>query len=56
MVQECVDHYTARLQPDGSLEITIRVPRRFADLWVTRLADLRTTDAEVSEYAPAGVD
>jgi hypothetical protein len=52
MVQECADQYSAQLQADGSLEIALRVPRRFADLWLTRLADLRTTDAEINEYAP----
>jgi hypothetical protein len=52
MVQECVDAYDARRRPDGSLEVTIRIPRRFADLWLARLSDLRTTDAEIAAFEP----
>jgi hypothetical protein len=50
MVQECANRYEARRQADGSLEIHISVPRRFADLWLTKLSELRTTDAEITEY------
>lgn len=52
MIQECVDAYTAHRQPDGSLEVNIRIPRRFADLWLTRLADLRATDDEIAAFEP----
>jgi hypothetical protein len=50
MVQECVDRYEAVEQEDGSLLVTIRVPRRFANLWLSKLSGLRTTPAEISEY------
>ena len=53
MVQECTDRYEAKRSDTGDLEISIRVPRRFADLWLVKLSGLRTTDSEIAEYAPA---
>jgi hypothetical protein len=50
MIQECTDRYEARRQADGSLEIRISVPRRFADLWLAKLSGLRAADAEITEY------
>ena len=50
MVQECTDHYEAQTQPDGSLQVNLRVPARYRDLWLARLSALRTTDAEIQEY------
>jgi len=50
MVQECTNLYEARRQADGSLDIHISVPRGFANLWLAKLSELRTTDAEITEY------
>lgn len=52
MVQECTDRYRAKRSEAGDLEISIQVPRRFADLWLVKLSALQTTDAEIAEYAP----
>jgi hypothetical protein len=52
MVQECTDRYEAKRSDTGDLEISIRVPRRFADLWLVKLSGLRTTDSEITEYEP----
>ena len=51
MVIEACDSYEAREQPDGSLQITIQVPRRFANLWLVKLNGLEATLAEVGELA-----
>ncbi len=50
MVQECVDSYDVKAHDDGKITITIDVPRRFADLWLVKLSELRATDAEIREY------
>lgn len=52
MVQECTDRYEAQRSDTGDLEISIRVPRRFADLWLVKLSGLRTSGSEIAEYAP----
>jgi hypothetical protein len=52
MVEECTDSYRVQPQDDGGVEIRIRIPRRFADLWVAKLSDLKVTDAEIREYEP----
>lgn len=49
MVQECVDSYDVKSHDDGKITITIEVPKRFADLWLVKLSELRTTDAEIGE-------
>jgi len=53
MVQECTDRYQAQKSEAGDLQITIQVPRQFADLWLVKLSSLQTTDAEIAEYAPS---
>ena len=50
MIQECTNRYEARRQADGSLDIHILVPRRFANLWLAKLSDLRATDTEITDY------
>lgn len=50
MVQECTNHYEVHRQDDGSLELRISVPRRFANLWLVKLSELRATDAEINDY------
>lgn len=52
MVQECTDSYRAEEQPDGSLEVRIKVPKRFADLWIVKLSELQTTMDEIRAYEP----
>ena len=50
MIQECTDSYGAEVQPGGNLEIHIKVPKRFADLWLVKLSELTTTNEEIREY------
>ena len=52
MVQECTDSYRAERQKDGSLLITMVIPKRFSYLWLRKLSDLRTTLKEIKEYEP----
>lgn len=49
LVQECVDHYRAERDADGGLDIRIRVPKRFASLWLIKLSELRATEADLEE-------
>ena len=49
MVQECVDSYRVDRDPEGGVQITIRAPKRFADLWVLKLSDLRATAEELGQ-------
>ena len=51
MVQECVDSYRVEENPDG-VDIFIKIPKRFADLWLTKLSELEATDDEIEEYRP----
>jgi hypothetical protein len=41
MVQEACDLYSVQTLPDGRTEIRIVVPRRFSDLWLAKLSELR---------------
>ena len=50
LTQECVDSYRVNEQPAGGVEITITVPKRFADLWLVKLSELRTTAEEIATY------
>lgn len=50
MVQECTDSYKAEEQKDGKLKISILIPKRFGDLWLVKLSELRTTMEEIEEY------
>ena len=52
MVEECVNSYHAKRQADGSLDIAISVPRRFAGLWLVKLSELRATEEDIREYEP----
>lgn len=47
MVQECVSTYAVNEKKDGSIEITIDIPKRFANLWICRLSNLRTSMEEI---------
>ena len=50
MVDECVDKFQVEELPDGRAQISILVPKRFADLWITKINSLETTDEEINEY------
>jgi hypothetical protein len=51
MVQEACTSYEASERPDGSLEIRIVVPKRFANLWLVKLSELRGTLEEADEFS-----
>jgi hypothetical protein len=50
MVQECTDSYDFSKRVDGSAEVRIVIPKRFADLWAAKLSDLRTSSKEIADY------
>ncbi len=52
MIDECVRRYKFTRSDDGSARIVIEVDKRFADLWLVKLNDLYTDDAEIAEYEP----
>ena len=49
---ECVDSYQVKERPDEGIDILIRVPKRFRDLWIVKLDALKTTDEEITAYEP----
>ena len=51
MVQECVSRFVVKENEDGSKTITLEVPKRFADLWLVRLSEMRTTLEEIESYS-----
>lgn len=53
MVQECVDLYHAETKADGSLSIRIECSARFVNLWLTKLSELKTTEAEINAFSTA---
>jgi hypothetical protein len=50
MVIECVDRYQVIERTDGGIEINILVPARFKNLWMVRLSEFTTTQAEIDLY------
>lgn len=52
MVQECVDSYRVEETKEG-IRISISVPKRFADLWLLKLSQLRASEEEIAENQPA---
>jgi hypothetical protein len=52
MVQECTDSYRVEEQDDGGVVVTIRIPKRFSELWMMKLSELRTTQSEINEFDP----
>jgi hypothetical protein len=49
MVEECVDCYCVTKCDDGSISITIDVPKRFASLWMIKLSQLMATPSDIAE-------
>jgi len=54
MVQECTDSYKFNKRPDGTAEVSIVIPARFADLWAVKLSSLRTSAREIEHYEGSG--
>jgi hypothetical protein len=50
MIEECTDSYEVNRFEDGSVEVHIKIPKRFRSLWLVKLSDLETTDKEIQEY------
>lgn len=50
MVQECVDSYHVNEKADGGVEIVMRIPKRFRELWLVRLSQMRTNEDELRQY------
>ena len=49
MVQECVRRYSVARNADGGATILIDVPKRFAELWMVKLSELRASVEEIAE-------
>ncbi len=49
MVIECTDSYNVKNWINGGIEINIRIPKRFACLWIEKLSDLQTTMQEIKD-------
>jgi hypothetical protein len=54
MVQECTDSYQFNKRPDGSAQVSIVIPGRFADLWAAKLSGLQTSQTEIADYEATG--
>ncbi|WP_166830873.1 hypothetical protein [Thalassoroseus pseudoceratinae] len=50
MVGECSSEYLVSEHSDGSITITIEVPKRFAELWLIKLTELKATHDEIAKY------
>jgi hypothetical protein len=50
LVQECTNKYSVHDLNEKEVEIRIRIPKKFRDLWLIKLSDLRTTLKEVDKY------
>jgi hypothetical protein len=50
MVHECVSHYKTTDLPDGGVEIVLRIPERFRNLWQVKLSELMTDQVEIDQY------
>ena len=50
LVQECTDEYYVKNINDNKMEIRMRIPQRFKALWLSKLANLYTTEKEIKEY------
>jgi len=53
MVQECVNEYRVKTISKDEVEITIKIPKKFEDLWLVKLSDLHTTLNEIQEWEPS---
>ncbi|WP_316358940.1 hypothetical protein [Candidatus Neptunichlamydia sp. REUL1] len=49
MVQECTDSYRVEEKGNKGIEIHMKIPKRFENLWICKLSDLRTTMEEIKE-------
>ena len=49
MVDECTNSYSVDEQSDGGVIITIKVPKRFSDLWIIKLSELEASEAELED-------
>lgn len=50
LIEEMVERYEATRSSDGSVEISMKVSREFADLVLLKLSELRVTASEVEEH------
>jgi len=50
LVQECTNKYFVEHLNEEEVEIHIRIPKKFKSLWLNKLSELRTTEAEIREY------
>lgn len=51
LIGECSSVYRVDDLGEEGIRIHIEVPRRFADLWIVKLNELRVTDEEIATYS-----
>jgi hypothetical protein len=50
LVQECTNKYFIEHINENELEIHIRIPMKFRNLWLTKISELNTTQEEIIYY------
>jgi hypothetical protein len=50
LVQEFTSRYVVRENEDGSVTITIDVPKAYKELWMIKLSDLSVTQEELATF------
>lgn len=50
LVQECTNKYFVKNIDADEIEITIRIPKKFRTLWLSKLSGLKTTKTEIDFY------
>jgi hypothetical protein len=51
MIETCTDNYEINTLPDEGIKISIKVPKKFRDLWLIKLTELTTSIEEIQEYS-----
>jgi hypothetical protein len=50
MVEECTQSYRVKKLGEDGVEIFIKIPKRFKNLWLHKLSDFETTMEEIEYY------
>ena len=48
MIQECTDDYSVKAD-NSHVDIQIKIPKKYRSLWLIKLSELRTSEAEIRE-------
>lgn len=50
LVQECSNKYSIKEINENEIEISIRIPKKFKILWLSKLSDLKASQEEIEFY------